>query len=85
MRRKKGNQERYKHNKTQESEDKSDKEFSYHGGECRQPYGEDDELWIGVCNGWYHILCLGIAEQSIPENFYCDHCTVVSPAYQKCI
>ena len=51
---------------------------SYHCGECGLPYGEDDELWIGcngVCNGWYHILCVGIAEQNIPENFYCGHCT----------
>ena len=64
--------------KTQESDDESDTESSYHCGECGQPYGEDDELWIGCdgeCNGWYHILCVGIAEQSIPENFYCDRCT----------
>lgn len=77
-REKKKKQTRRGKHKTQESDDKSDKESSYHCGECGQPYGEDDELWIGcdgLCNGWYHILCVGIAEQSIPENFYCERCT----------
>ena len=59
-----------------ESEDESSN-TKYHCGECGQPYGDDEELWIGCdgdCNGWYHAVCVGIQEGSLPENFYCDQC-----------
>ena len=59
-----------------ESEDESSN-TEYHCGECGQPYGDDEELWIGCdgdCNGWYHAVCVGIQEGSLPENFYCDQC-----------
>jgi len=47
-------------------------------GECGRRYDEDVELWIGCdggCEGWYHVICVGLDEESLPENFYCDNCS----------
>jgi len=47
-------------------------------GECGRRYDEDGELWIGCdggCEGWYHVICVGLDEESLPENFYCDNCS----------
>lgn len=36
------------------------------------------ELWIGCdggCEGWYHVICVGIDEENLPEDFCCDQCS----------
>ena len=46
--------------------------------ECGTRYEEDGQLWIGCdggCEGWYHVICVGIDEENLPEDFYCDKCS----------
>ena len=57
--------------------DEQDEDEEYYCGECGGKY-EDDELWIGCdggCEGWYHVICVGIDKESLPENFCCDNCS----------
>ena len=49
-------------------EAKNNVKTEYHCGECSQPLGNDDELWIGCDeqrNGWYHAVCVCMEEGSL--------------------
>ena len=47
---------------------KNNVKTEYHCGECSQPFGNDDELWIGCDeqrNGRYHAVCVCMEEGSL--------------------
>ena len=44
--------------------DEQDEDEEYYCGECGGKYEEDDELCDGGCEGWYHVICVGIDEES---------------------
>ena len=63
---------------SEELDGSGDEYEEYYCGECGTRYEEDGQLWIGCdggCEGWYHVICVGIDEENLPEDFYCDKCS----------
>ena len=56
-----------------EEEDDGD----YFCGVCDIKYGTDDKIWIECeqCSIWFHLECVKINKQSIPDVFVCFECS----------
>ena len=53
----------------------------YYCGVCSEQYVEYtdiEERWIGCesCDSWFHFICVGIDDENIPDNFFCEECLV---------
>ena len=53
--------------------------LQYSCGVCHDVYKEYTskvENWICCdgCDTWYHFVCVGVSEESIPEQYFCDSC-----------
>ena len=37
---------------------------------------EEEELWVACdrCQAWYHVLCVHLLPDSIPDEFFCPKC-----------
>ena len=56
---------------SEELDGSGDEYEEYYCGECGTRYEEDGQLWIGCdggCEGWYHVICVGIDEENLPED-----------------
>ena len=49
----------------------------YFCGVCDIKCGTDDKIWIECeqCSIWYHLECVNINKQSIPDVFACFECS----------
>ena len=51
----------------------------YHCGVCNEQYvdcTDIEERWIGCesCDSWFHFTYMGINDNNIPANFFCEDC-----------
>ena len=49
----------------------------YYCGVCNEEYIEYtdiEERWIGCesCDSWFYFICVGIDNENIPDNFFCE-------------
>eukprot|EP00732_Lithocolla_globosa_P003011 Lithocolla_globosa_v1_NODE_2220_length_2104_cov_18.222548.p1 type:complete len:544 gc:universal NODE_2220_length_2104_cov_18.222548:1955-324(-) len=65
-------------NSRKRNKDESDDEGNDDGGEigCICEYEDDDGFMIQCeqCLVWQHTVCVGISQQNIPEQYYCEKC-----------